>query len=73
MDNAVEDDDESNIIVVSKLALEDACGHKVGEEIIVSEDDVEIEHTGALDFVEQDFINFGDSGDAHESENDDLL
>ena len=53
--------------------MEDACGHKVGEEVIVSEDDVEIEHTGAPDFVEQDFINLGVSGDAHESENDDLL
>ena len=73
MDNTVEDDDESDIIVVSKTAMEDACGHKVGEEVIVSEDDVEIEHTGAPDFVEQDFINLGDSGDAHESENDDLL
>ena len=65
MDNTVEDDDESDIIIVSKTAMEDSCGHKVGEEVIVSEDDVEIEQTGAPDFVERDFINLGDSGDAH--------
>ena len=53
--------------------MEDACGHKVGEEVIVSEDDVESKYTGAPDFVEQDFINLEDSGDAHESENDNLL
>ena len=73
IDNTVEDDDESDIIVVSKTAVEDACGHEVGEEVFVSEDDVETEYAGAPDFVEQDFINLGDSGDAHESENDDLL
>ena len=66
-DNTVEDDDGSDIIVVSRTAMEDAYGHKVDEEVIVSEDDVEIEYTGARDFVEQDFINLGDSGDAHES------
>ena len=55
MDNSVEDDDESDIIVVSKTAMEDACGRKVGDEVIVSEDNVEIEYTGAQGFVEQIF------------------
>ena len=54
-------------------AMEEACGHKVGEEVIVSKDDVESEYTGAPDFTEQDFTYLEDSGDAHESENDDLL
>ena len=53
--------------------MEDVCGHKVGEEVIVSENEVENEYSGATDFVGEAFVNLEESGDAHESENDDLL
>ena len=36
MDDTDEDGDISDVIVVSKTAMEDVCGHKVGEEVIVS-------------------------------------
>ena len=39
----------------------------------MSKDEVENEYSGATDFVGEAFVNLEESGDAHESENDDLL
>ena len=61
MDDTVEEDDESDIIAVLKTVMVDACGHKIGEEVTVSEDDVESEYTGAPDFAEQDLKTVGTS------------
>ena len=66
MDDTI-DDDESDIIVVSEMAMDNVCEQEVSEEI-VSDDGNESETTGAPDSIEE-FLNLEDGGDAHNLEN----
>ena len=66
MDDTI-DDDESDIIVISEMAMDNVCEHEVSEEI-VSDDGNESETTGAPDSIEE-FLNLEDGGDTHNLEN----